>query len=83
MTDLNEQKTKRRLQIVEAAAQIFAQQGYDGAAVADIAIQANIGKGTVYEYFISKEDLFFAVFEWFMLQTGTAAKVGISHLAVG
>ena len=83
MTDMNEQKTKRRLQIVEAAAQIFAQQGYDGAAVADIAIQANIGKGTVYEYFKSKEDLFFAVFEWFQEKTEKNAAVGISALGGG
>jgi len=33
--------------------------------VSDIAECAGVGKGTVYEYFDSKEDLFFAVFEWF------------------
>ena len=67
-------------QIIEAAAQVFAQKGYAGAVVADIAIQANIGKGTVYEYFNSKEDLFFAVFEWFQKKTEKAATVGISSL---
>ena len=66
--------------IIEAAARVFAQKGYAGAAVADIAVKAEIGKGTIYAYFDSKEDLFFAVFEWFMLQTGSAAKVSISHL---
>ena len=83
MTDINKQKTKRRDQIVEAAAQVFAQKGYSGAVVADIAIQANIGKGTVYEYFKSKEDLFFAVFEWFQKKTENAATVGISALGGG
>ena len=48
--------------------------------MADIAIQANIGKGTIYEYFKSKEDLFFAVFEWFQKKTEKAATVGISSL---
>ena len=66
--------------IIEAAAQVFAQKGYAGAAVADIAVKAEIGKGTIYAYFDSKEDLFFAVFEWYMMQTGAAAKVSISHL---
>ncbi len=83
MNDINKQKTKRRDQIVAAAAQVFAQKGYSGAVVADIAIQANIGKGTVYEYFKSKEDLFFAVFEWFQKKTEKAATVGISSLGGG
>jgi len=73
------QKDKKN-QIIEAAAQVFAQKGYAGSSVADIAVKAEIGKGTIYAYFDSKEELFFAVFEWFMLQTGAAAKVSISHL---
>jgi AcrR family transcriptional regulator len=48
--------------------------------VADIAVQAEIGKGTIYAYFDSKEDLFFAVFEWYMMQSGAAAKVSVSLL---
>jgi AcrR family transcriptional regulator len=66
--------------IIEAAARVFAQKGYAGAAVADIAVKAEIGKGTIYAYFESKENLFFTVFEWYMMQTGAAAKVSISHL---
>jgi AcrR family transcriptional regulator len=83
MTDINKHKTKRRDQIVAAAAQVFAQKGYSGAVVADIAIQANIGKGTIYEYFKSKEDLFFAVFEWFQKKTENAAAIGISAFGGG
>ena len=75
--DLKKDKKNR---IIEAAAQIFAQKGYAGASVADIALKAGIGKGTIYEYFKSKEDLFFAVFEWFIWQTDAVAKVGISAL---
>jgi AcrR family transcriptional regulator len=70
----------KKKRIIEAAARVFAQKGYAGTAVADIAVQAEIGKGTIYAYFDSKEDLFFAVFEWYMMQTGAAAKVSISHL---
>jgi len=80
LADIIKQKAKRKDQIIEAAAQIFAQKGYSGAIMADIAIQANIGKGTIYEYFKSKEDLFFAVFEWFQKKTEKAATVGISSL---
>ena len=76
----NQPQKDKKNRIIEAAAHVFAQKGYAGAAVADIAVKAEIGKGTIYAYFDSKEDLFFAVFEWFMLQTGAAAKVSISHL---
>ena len=78
---LNSQPHKdKKDRIIEAAARVFAQKGYAGSSVADIAVKAEIGKGTIYAYFDSKEDLFFAVFEWFILQTGTAAKVSVSHL---
>jgi AcrR family transcriptional regulator len=70
----------KRNRIIEAAAGIFAQQGYARAGVADIAVRAAIGKGTVYEYFDSKEDLFFAVFEWYMQRTGRETSVRVTAL---
>jgi AcrR family transcriptional regulator len=73
----------KKERIIEAAAQVFARSGYSNASIASIARQANIGKGTVYEYFNSKEDLFFAVFEWFQKKTEKAAVVGISDLGGG
>ena len=48
--------------------------------MAEIAIEAGIGKGTLYEYFDSKEDLFFTVFEWFVKATEAKAQVSISAL---
>ncbi|MFC1823219.1 TetR/AcrR family transcriptional regulator, partial [Thermodesulfobacteriota bacterium] len=47
--------------------------------MADIAAQAGIGKGTTYEYFKSKEDLFFAVFKWVSNEMA-GATVNISAL---
>lgn len=73
-------KIDKKNRIIEAAVMVFAQKGYASATVADIAARAEIGKGTIYEYFASKEDLFFAVFEWFKMQTGAAVKVNIAHL---
>jgi AcrR family transcriptional regulator len=54
---------KRQL-LMESAAEVFATQGFASTRVADIAQHAGVAKGTVYEYFSSKEELFFAVFEW-------------------
>lgn len=53
----------KRLRLVTAAAAVFAERGYASTRVADIAERAGVGKGTVYEYFSSKEELLFAVFE--------------------
>ena len=72
-------KDKRTL-IIEAAAHVFATRGYKGTLIADIATEAGIGKGTIYEYFDSKEDLFFAVFQWFVRATEAEAKVSFHAL---
>ena len=80
MSPANQSQKDKKDLIIAAAAHVFAQKGYAGSSVADIALKAEIGKGTIYAYFDSKEDLFFAVFEWFILQTGTAAKVSVAYL---
>jgi len=73
-------KKERENQIIEAAAQVFAKKGFSGTVMAEIATCAGIGKGTIYEYFKSKEELFFAVFEWYMKESGAAATVSIAAL---
>ena len=73
-------KPDKRERILAAAKSVFARKGFAGAAIADIAARADIGKGTVYEYYRSKEELFFAVFEWFIKQSTAAVKVDISVL---
>jgi len=55
---------EKRPLILRAATEVFAEQGFAAVTVAEIADHAGIGKGTVYEYFSSKEELLFAVFEW-------------------
>ena len=73
-------RSDKKNRIIQAAVTVFSQKGYASATIADIAAVAEIGKGTVYEYFASKEDLFFAVFEWFKKQTEDAARVNIAVL---
>lgn len=79
MIQLSRKEEKRAL-IIEAAAKVFARRGFASTLMAEIAIEAGIGKGTLYEYFDSKENLFFAVFEWFVQATEADAKVSISAL---
>ena len=48
--------------------------------MAEIAKLAGIGKGTIYEYFPSKEELFFAVFQWQNTAMEEKARVSIAAL---
>jgi AcrR family transcriptional regulator len=61
--DKQQQQEIRRLEILEAAKEIFSNTGYHAADVNEIAQLAKIAKGTVYLYFPSKKDLFLAVIE--------------------
>lgn len=58
MLKLSEGKRDKVQLILEAAVAVFSQKGYEAARIEDIAQQAAIGKGTVYEYFESKKQLF-------------------------
>jgi len=51
-------RVERRRRILEAARTVFVREGYSGTRMSDIAAAAKVGKGTLYEYFGSKEDLF-------------------------
>lgn len=51
----------RRQHIVDLAAQVFREQGFEGASMAGICARAGGSKATLYNYFPSKEALFFEV----------------------
>lgn len=44
--------------ILEAAINVFVTKGFQEAKIEEIAREADVGKGTVYEYFASKKELF-------------------------
>jgi TetR/AcrR family fatty acid metabolism transcriptional regulator len=52
---------KRGQQILDAAAQLFAQHRYHEVRMDDIAAHAGVAKGTVYRYYHDKEDLYLAL----------------------
>lgn len=51
-------KEQRRIEIIEAAIEVFGEYGFHKGKVEKIAEKAGIGKGTVYEYFSSKKEIF-------------------------
>ena len=58
----NTKPPDRRTQILIAAAKVFSKHGFAGATIDAVAAEAGIAKGSVYNYFQSKQDLFVQVF---------------------
>jgi len=65
MTDPIQQQliTARKNQILDAAALIFAEKGFHSTTIGDIAKQAGIAHGTIYNYFDTKPALLMGIFE--------------------
>jgi AcrR family transcriptional regulator len=59
----DEQKALTRRRLFDAAEVVFAQRGYHGASVEEIAREAGATTGALYSNFASKEDLFLGLFE--------------------
>lgn len=51
----------KRRQILDGAAQVFLERGFDAASMGEIARAAGVSKGTLYVYFDNKEMLFNAI----------------------
>lgn len=59
-------KKEKKAKILEASIRIFAKKGLSNTKMADIAEAADIGKGTIYEYFRSKDEILEASFQYFV-----------------
>lgn len=63
MTGRRETKKRlSRIKILKAASEIFATKGFDSATINEIADKADLGVGTVYNYFKSKDEIFIETF---------------------
>ncbi|WP_069651102.1 TetR/AcrR family transcriptional regulator [Caloranaerobacter ferrireducens] len=51
-------RNNKKNDILDAAIKVFFEKGFHKAKMEDIAKEAGVGKGTIYEYFESKKDLF-------------------------
>lgn len=58
---MSKQKPNKQDEILDAAADLFASKPFHEVRLEDIAAQAHVGKGTVYLYWTSKEEVYLAV----------------------
>lgn len=58
-------KAQTREAIYRAARRLFSERGFDRVTVAEVAREANVSEVTVFNYFPSKEDLFYAGMHFF------------------
>ena len=73
--------TQRRAQLLDVGRSLFAERGYDGASVEEIALRAGVSKPVVYEHFGGKEGLYAVVVDREVLRlltSFTAALTGDS-----
>jgi AcrR family transcriptional regulator len=76
-----EDKSRRRYEILSAAKKVFARNGFHTTTIGDIAKEAGLAYGSVYQYFNSKEDLFHALIsvEGDALRTHVAMALNVTH----
>ncbi len=54
-------KAKKETAFLDAAEELFKEKGFEGTSIDEVAGKAGLTKRTLYQYFLSKEDLYFAV----------------------
>lgn len=63
MTRKEREREFKKKEILSAAVKLFAEKGYEYTTLDEIAEAAEFGKGTLYNYFQNKEDLYLAILE--------------------
>lgn len=56
-------RQEKRDRIIDASICVFAEKGFRGARISDIARKAGVADGTIYLYFRNKEDVLLVIFE--------------------
>lgn len=69
---MQERSAITRGHLIETANQLFSRNGYDATGVAEICLAAGISKGAFYHHFPSKQTLFLAILEQWLVGLDTA-----------
>jgi len=73
----------RREQILDAATQLFAQQGFNGTTTREVAEQTGVTEALIFRHFSSKEELYWAVIERKIAETTPAQRMRKQLQAAG
>src|ERR1700758_4896470 len=77
-------REKTRVDLLEAAERVIAAKGYHQTRIADIATEADVGLGTFYLHFKTKNEIFIELIDYgagHLRQELVEAKTGIQHPA--
>jgi AcrR family transcriptional regulator len=77
---LTKRGTRRREQVLEAAAKLFSEQSYHGTTVGEVCDALGVGKGVFYWYFDSKEALFAELLQDSLLKLRRAQQSAIENV---
>lgn len=72
-------KDEKRMLIAHAAIEVFARQGFERSKMEDVAREAGVGKGTLYEYYADKEALLQGAFDLLMETFMAQLKSAVRH----
>lgn len=80
---VSERRAARRHAIVTAATRLFAEVGYADCEMERVAAELKVAKGTLYLYFPSKEELFYACVDYGMTQLQLAVQLAVADQTEG
>ncbi len=72
-------RIQKRDRILAAAESCFAESGFYGTKISDIAASAGVADGTIYLYFRNKDDLLISWFEWRMEEVAARLVLATQH----
>jgi AcrR family transcriptional regulator len=72
-------RTRRREEILDTAGKLFAKHGYSATDTQALADALRVGKGTIYRYFATKEELFLAAVDRAMHRVMVAVDASIAE----
>ena len=66
----------KRRRMIDAMAELCAEQGYEATKIADVVRRAHVARKTLYDNFYGKEELFLAAFDSAIAEAGALGACG-------
>ena len=67
----------KRRRMIDAMAELCAEQGYEATKIADVVARAHVARKTLYDNFSGKEELFLAAFDATLADADAAVERGL------